>query len=142
MEEKKELPFVTVSKTMSFASAHRLPFYNGKCYNWHGHEWKVKVSIKKRIDLESGMVFDFSELKKVMSKHIIELLDHNVLNNYVENPTAENLLLWIWKQLVFKAKLEGVESISIWESPDSVAILERKDVEFFLRQESNKGEKV
>jgi len=30
-------PFASVSKTMSFASAHKLPHHLGKCESWHGH---------------------------------------------------------------------------------------------------------
>lgn len=121
-------PFITVAKTMRFASAHRLPFYQGKCNNLHGHEWKIQVKVRRRIDPETGMVVDFSKLKKIISQYIIEPLDHSLLNNHLQNPTAENLLIWAWGRLAIDAELKGIESISIWESEDSVATLDSKDM--------------
>ena len=121
-------PFILVGKKMTFAAAHRLPFYEGRCYSWHGHEWNIEVTIKKRVDAKTGMVIDFGKLKQKIEVFIIDKLDHDVVNCYLENPTAENLLVWCWEQLMFGALLKGIKSISIWESQDSIATLTDKDM--------------
>lgn len=120
--------FISVSKKMSFAAAHRLPHHAGKCCNWHGHEWFVEVTVKRNIDEETGMTIDYGDLKKVMEDHIISVLDHGVLNTHLEIPTAENLLVFIWEQLMFKAGLKGLDRVTIWEAPDSKAELKAWDL--------------
>jgi 6-pyruvoyltetrahydropterin/6-carboxytetrahydropterin synthase len=124
----KKLPFVTISKKLSFASAHFLPQYTGLCENFHGHEWGIEVSVKKRIDPATMMVMDFKDLSGAIKKYIIEVFDHNVLNDIIAIPTAENLLVWCWEELMFKASLKGIEEIKIWESPDSAAKITRSDM--------------
>lgn len=116
-----KLPFVTVTKRMSFAAAHHLPGRQGKCNNLHGHEWVIEVSVGRRVDPTAGMALDFSELKEVLRYAVIDTLDHRVLNDYVPNPTAENLLVWAWEQLAFNTRLRGLERITLWESSDSCA---------------------
>lgn len=120
-------PFVSISKLLTFASAHRLPNHDGKCKNWHGHEWKVEVTVRKRINPETGMVVDFSKLKGSMKDSIITPLDHDIINKYLDDPTAENLLLWCWEKLIFDG-LKGIERITLWESPDSMAVLDSKSL--------------
>lgn len=119
----KKSPFITVARKFSFGSAHFLPKYNGLCNRLHGHEWKIVVSINKRIDKQTGMILDFSELKKIVNKHVIEILDHDLINNHLANPTAENLCIWAWEQLMFKGLLKGISCIEIWETPKSCARL-------------------
>lgn len=116
-------PFLQLTRTFSFASAHRLPEYDGLCSNWHGHEWRLDVSVRKRIDRKTGMVIDFHELKKLVTSSVIDAFDHNVLNNFLPNPTAENILIWIWKRLTFEARLKGLHSLELWESPNSSALI-------------------
>lgn len=125
--ESIKRPYITISKTMSFAAAHKLPQYFGNCNNIHGHEWKIEVSIRKRIDPTSMMVMDFKILKTLMKKHIIDILDHNYINDIIVFPTAENLVIWCWEQLMFNG-LKGISKIKIWESSDSVAIVTIEDM--------------
>lgn len=118
-------PFFTIGKTFSFPAAHLLPEHKGLCAGLHGHQWKFQIRIRKRLDPKTGMVMDFSDLKKIVEKHIISIFDHSFLNDHLYNPTAENLLLWIWETLMFDGLLKGIEQIDIWESPDSIASLDK-----------------
>lgn len=124
----RKQPFISIVKEFSFASAHFLPNYDGKCANLHGHEWRVEIEIRKRIDPDSGMVIDFSTLKKIVNEGIVDILDHQLLNDYIENPTAENLLVMIWEVLMFNSLLKGISRIQIWESRDSYAFITTKDM--------------
>ncbi len=88
-----------VCKVFTFDAAHRLPGYEGKCGNLHGHTWTLTVGIEGGIDRETGMVMDFGDIGKIVKNQVLDLLDHNYLNNWVSYPTCENLLCWIGKQL-------------------------------------------
>lgn len=129
-------PFVILGKEFYFAAAHQLPNHKGMCKYLHGHEWKIRIELKKRIDHETGMVMDFSDLKKVVNDYVISILDHSILNETLYNPTAENLLIWIWEHLMFDGLLKGIYRIHIWESRDSIAMI---DVEGMLSVFKNKG---
>ncbi len=119
-------PFVTIGKEFTFAAAHQLPNHQGMCQYLHGHEWKLRIELKKRVDFKTGMVMDFSDLKKIVKEHVISILDHNTLNEIIYNPTAENILIWIWEKLMFEGLLKGIYKIHLWESSDSVAVLDQK----------------
>jgi len=87
-----------INKIFTFDAAHKLPNYNGKCANLHGHTWKLIVSLEGEIK-ENGMIVDFKELKDKVNEKVIDKLDHSYLNDAISNPTCENLLLWIKEQL-------------------------------------------
>ena len=64
--------------------AHALWNYDGPCRNIHGHSYKLFVTVIGNIsdDTESpklGMVIDYSDLKKLVQKHIIDVFDHSVV---------------------------------------------------------------
>ncbi len=124
--ESQKQPFITIGKMFTFAACHRLPDYKGPCGRWHGHEWSLLVEIKKRVDEKTGMVLDFSELKKTVTENVIDILDHNVINDTIKNPTAENILIWIWDRLMFDAHLKGIHKITLWETPTSKATMDKK----------------
>ncbi len=121
-------PFVVIGKDFYFAAAHQLPDHKGLCQYLHGHEWKIRIEIKKRIDFETGMVMDFSDLKSIVNKHVISILDHNTLNEIIYNPTAENILIWVWEKLMFDGLLKGIYKIHLWESRDSISSLDQEGI--------------
>ncbi|XP_071034767.1 6-pyruvoyl tetrahydrobiopterin synthase isoform X2 [Parasteatoda tepidariorum] len=78
----------------------------GKCNNpnGHGHNYKVEVTVKGKVDKVTGMVINIEDLKNIMKMYVIEPLDHKNLDldvPYFENvvSTTENLCVFIWKQL-------------------------------------------
>ncbi len=86
----------------SFAAAHFLRDYHGKCENLHGHNYKVFVHVEgKNLDA-GGMLLDFSVLKKAL-KTVCEELDHKNLNDFEyfdQNPSAERIASYIYEKLV------------------------------------------
>lgn len=82
-----------VIKEMEIAGAHRLDLpYQSKCSNLHGHNWRITVVCEAEDVNESGMVQDFTLIKR----EVTDLLDHRCLNDVVDfNPTAENIARWI-----------------------------------------------
>lgn len=85
---------LTITKTFSFEAAHHLPNYEGKCARVHGHTYKLEVEIEGSLE-KNGMIEDFGIVKHVVEKKVISYLDHQDLNNLIENPTAENTVLWV-----------------------------------------------
>ncbi len=117
---------ITVTKDMDFDAAHFLPNYVGKCHELHGHRWVVQVAVRGPVDEESGMVVDFSWLKKALGS-ILERFDHHLVNNIVKNPTAENLCIFIAKEFIgewIQGPEENLELrwVKVWETPDSMAM--------------------
>jgi len=106
-----------LTKTFHFDAAHFLPDHGGACKNLHGHTWRVDVKLQSLGLSESGedngMVMDFHEIKDFV-KPVIDRLDHSLLNDILENPTAENLAKWIYGQLLLMPHLL---SVTVWESP-------------------------
>ncbi len=63
-----------IAKEFHWEMGHRLPEHFGKCKNIHGHSYKMIVEIEGDV-LESGMVMDYYDLKKIVNP-IVEELDH------------------------------------------------------------------
>tara|TARA_Y100000310_G_C20653788_1_gene800890 strand:- start:600 stop:944 length:345 start_codon:yes stop_codon:yes gene_type:complete len=108
-----------IGKTFSFDAAHKLEWHNGKCKDLHGHTYKFEVLIKGEVN-RAGIVIDFGDLKEIVKDEVLEFLDHKYLNDIIENPTAEEIVVWIWGKL--KEKLEGLYEIKLWETESSFAV--------------------
>ena len=140
-----------LTKRFTFEMAHALPSYEGKCHNIHGHSYKLYVTVegsplRQSGASDDGMVLDFSALKEVVHKHIVEPFDHalvlpktlaasqapdNELGGFAAKliwvdfqPTTENLLLH-FANLLTDAFPAGVRlySIKLFETESSCAEL-------------------
>jgi 6-pyruvoyltetrahydropterin/6-carboxytetrahydropterin synthase len=89
-------------KTFQFEAAHLLPHLpeSHKCRRLHGHSFKVEVAVEGQCDPKLGWVMDYADLAEAF-RPIWEELDHCYLNEIrgLENPTSENIAVWIWGQL-------------------------------------------
>lgn len=124
---------VRVTKRSTFEACHSLPRYDGKCSRLHGHSYKLEVTVSGVIDYEhmrdceksdrsvEAMVLDFSYLKSVIDKYVIDKLDHSNLNDWFDYPTAEIMTVWIYKTLspFFNRATTVIESVKLWETEDS-----------------------
>jgi 6-pyruvoyltetrahydropterin/6-carboxytetrahydropterin synthase len=117
-----------VSIDLSFAAAHNLRNYYGKCEDLHGHNYKVRVVVAgKELDAV-GLLYDFVHLKQVVGD-VIESLDHKYLNELAPfdtvNPSAENIARHIHEQaskhLLPMPNGVGISSITVWETDTSAA---------------------
>lgn len=93
-------------------SAHHLPKYKGKCSVNHGHTWAyyLKVACEKE-KLVKGMIVDFSIFKE---------LDHKNINEYVENPTAENILNFMVEKIKNFNPNAEIIILRLWEDVKSL----------------------
>jgi 6-pyruvoyltetrahydropterin/6-carboxytetrahydropterin synthase len=110
-----------VSVEQTFASAHALRNYKGKCENVHGHNWKVQVVIEgDKLD-ETGLLVDFIDVRSLMAQ-VIEKLDHRHLNEIPPfdeiNPSAENIAEYFYQQMTqgLSNAPVHVQSVKIWET--------------------------
>lgn len=108
------MPIIQLSATFHFSSSHKLTKYQGKCENLHGHNYKLIVTIEGDIQ-DNGIVMDFKEIKEIVNEKIIEKLDHTHLNDTIENPSAENICLWIWGKIKNDLPLK---KIRLYETDD------------------------
>jgi 6-pyruvoyltetrahydropterin/6-carboxytetrahydropterin synthase len=112
-----------VAVEQSFASAHALRNYKGRCENVHGHNWKVRVVIEgEKLDA-TGMLVDFLDVKSFMGE-ILDRIDHQFLNEIppfdVINPSAENIAEYFYQQMTGRLAETPVpvriREVKIWET--------------------------
>ena len=108
---------ITVTKIFEFSAGHHLPNYKGDCRNPHGHNYILEVTVGGEVDEGQGMIIDFKKLKKIVQTKVLSFLDHQVLNDHIENPTAENLVSFIRSRLMIPNC--KIIRIKLWETSDS-----------------------
>ncbi len=106
---------VIVARLFEFQAAHHLPRHPGKCRNLHGHTYRVEVLCEGPIDPESGMVVDFADVKAEVQSRVLDTLDHTLLNDIIDYPTAEHIAAWIWERLA--ASDLPLAEVKLWETP-------------------------
>ena len=118
-----------LSKEFDFDAAHNLVNYHGKCEKLHGHTYRLKIVLEGSPDSE-GMIMDFIELKQIVNEKIISRLDHSYINEIIFQPSAENIALWIWRELEESVKRENCNlyEVHVWETATSCVILRREDL--------------
>jgi 6-pyruvoyltetrahydropterin/6-carboxytetrahydropterin synthase len=108
---------IYLTRVEHFNAAHKL--YNpawdrekneqifGKCANenWHGHNYKLYVTIKGEVDSDTGFLFDAKKLSIIIKENVLDKLDHKNLNvevDFLEDKicSTENLVIEIWQQLL------------------------------------------
>ncbi len=111
-----------VTRKFSFSAAHHLTEYKGACERPHGHTYRFTVTVEGKI-AENGLVLDFVELKKVVEEKVLSKLDHQDLNDFFRNPSAENVAVWMWNELKDIGKNTGIgvklTEIKLWEGDNT-----------------------
>ncbi len=134
-----------ITKIFHFEMAHAINDYSGACKNIHGHSYELHVTITTEKPTDGylpspGFIFNFKELKRIVSSAVIETLDHKLIvsRSFIEKnsgielqenlavweaePSAENLLIYI--RDIMKNKLPGgviLASLKLYETKDSYA---------------------
>lgn len=78
------MSIIRVTREFSFEMAHVLKGYDGPCRNVHGHSYRLFVTVRGEPlndsrSSKNGMVMDFTDLKEIVLKTIIERFDHSVV---------------------------------------------------------------
>jgi len=106
-----------IFKSFTFESAHRLPNVppDHKCARIHGHSFRVEIGVRGPVGETTGWVMDFGDIKSAFSP-LHDALDHRLLNEIdgLENPTSENIAVWIWDRL--ESVLPGLARVTVHET--------------------------
>ena len=130
-----------VTREFTFDSAHFLTDYYGKCERMHGHTYVLQVTLEGAVQ-SNGLVLDFVVLKRIVNKHVLDKIDHQLLNDVIKNPSAERVVVWIWEQLMDLQKLLkeemddpnlGREIKALLKKPDQKGKLGRLEFDKALR---------
>ena len=135
-----EQPLVYLTRVERFSAGHRLhnrcldsqtnsQLY-GKCNRIHGHNYRLKVTVKGSVDPVTGMVMDMTLLKKIISETVMDSLDHKHVDEDVayfkDNKvvsTAENIAVHIWT--VIQDKLPpsvALDQIKLHETDNNIVV--------------------
>lgn len=109
-----------VEVQFEFAAAHQLPNHPGRCARMHGHNYKLVVAVGGVPDARTGFIVDFYDVETAVRDAVISQVDHTCLNDYLENPTAERIALWMWPRL--KERLAGLVELRLYETRDCCVV--------------------
>ena len=68
------MPQLALEMDFHFAAAHRLPRYRGRCFNMHGHNYKLTVVVHGEPDAYSGILLDFGDLETAVKAGVLDPL--------------------------------------------------------------------
>ncbi len=109
----------------TFAAAHALRNYHGKCENLHGHNYRVQVGLEGPQLDQNGLLFDFADLKKRL-RSTSEYLDHQFINELKPfdeiNPSAENIAKFIYDEIQRGLHTASLAYVKVWETDTSCAV--------------------
>ena len=126
-----------VTREIRFCYGHRLLHHDGKCRHLHGHNGRAVIALEAGQLDGLGMVVDFAQIKRVVSRWIDETLDHTMLLHKDDpvlpllqrqgervhvldvNPTAENIAKLIYDYTA--AQGFPVVEVRLWETPNCCA---------------------
>ncbi len=132
------MPHVTVTRVLRFNAAHRVhnPALSaeentrlfGLCNNpnWHGHNYRLEVSVKGPIDATTGYVIDLGALRGIVEREVIEKTDHRNFNIDVEYtrdliPTTENIIVAMWRVIAPAVAPARLVRLRLWETDNNYA---------------------
>ena len=129
---------VTVTRVLRFNAAHRVhnPALSdeenarvfGKCNNpnWHGHNYRLEVSLKGPVDERTGYVMDLARLRDIVEREVIDQTDHRNFNidvPYMQGiiPTTENIVVAMWNVIAPAVAPAQLVRLRLWETDQNYA---------------------
>lgn len=73
-----------ITRRLEFDAGHRIPDHKSLCRNLHGHRYAIEITLRGDIigqagDAANGMVMDFSEVKAIANRELVDRWDHAFL---------------------------------------------------------------
>ncbi len=105
-----------VVERFKFEAAHAV-IIDGQAEEIHGHTFRLEIAVEG--PLRNGYVIDFLHLRAIVDE-IVGKLDHRNLNSIFDNPTTENVALWIAGEIE-KRLPHGVRlhRLRLWEGDEN-----------------------
>lgn len=140
-----------ITTRLEFDAGHRIPNHKSQCKNLHGHRYAMEITLSGDIISqdnvsENGMVMDFSDVKAIAKRAVVDVWDHaflvyqhdaevlNFLNSLANHktvvfptvPTAENMANEAFR--ILKDRYQDtygnhlkLEKVRLYETPNSWA---------------------
>jgi 6-pyruvoyltetrahydropterin/6-carboxytetrahydropterin synthase len=125
---------VLLTRRVEFSAAHsyRIPAWDDKrnkevfglCSNpnGHGHDYKLDVTVKGKLDPKTGIVVNITEIDQVIKSIVLKELDGKFLNRehpyFIKNiPTTENIVEYLWRALEDRFEQCQLHRIRLYENP-------------------------
>ena len=140
-----------ITTRLEFDAGHRIPCHKSQCRNLHGHRYAIEITlsgdiIRQENASDNGMVMDFSDVKAIARRAVVDVWDHAVLvykNDRVvldflkslpdhktvimdSVPTAENMAAEAFR--ILKSEYQDtygnhlkLERVRLYETPNSWA---------------------
>lgn len=140
-----------ITTRLEFDAGHRIPHHKSQCKNLHGHRYAIEITLSGEIihdaeASEDGMVMDFSDVKAIAKRVIVEQWDHaflvykedKVIRDFLSTlpnhktvifptvPTAENMAYEAFKLLQSEYQDSygnqlKLEKVRLYETPNNWA---------------------
>ncbi|MDP1654139.1 MAG: 6-carboxytetrahydropterin synthase QueD [Rhodocyclaceae bacterium] len=147
-----------ITRRLEFDAGHRIPDHQSQCRHLHGHRYAIEITLTGAVieaagQPHNGMVMDFSEVKAIAMRHIVEPWDHaflvwrddTAIAGFLASlpghktvvldrvPTAENLARIAFELLdpVYRDTYENhlhLERVRLYETPNCWADCLRSDL--------------
>lgn len=137
-----------ITRRLEFDSGHRIPNHRSQCRHLHGHRYAIEITISGKIietegASDQGMVMDYSDVKDIAKRELVDLWDHAFLAYKNDRelldflgsipghktvvldkpPTAENLALAAFSILdaAYASRGLNLERVRLFETPNNWA---------------------
>ena len=140
-----------ITTRLEFDAGHRIPSHKSQCRNLHGHRYAIEITlsgdiIRQEGISENGMVMDFSDVKAIARRSVVDVWDHaflvyrgdQVILDFLRTlpehktvimetvPTAENMAAEAFR--ILQAEYQDtygnhlkLERVRLYETPNSWA---------------------
>ena len=73
-----------ITRRLEFDAGHRIPDHQSQCRHLHGHRYALEITLTGEVieaagQPNNGMVMDFSEVKAIAVRHVVDPWDHAFL---------------------------------------------------------------
>jgi 6-pyruvoyltetrahydropterin/6-carboxytetrahydropterin synthase len=85
-----------ITTRLEFDAGHRIPCHKSQCRNLHGHRYAIEITlsgdiIQQENASENGMVMDFSDVKAIARRAVVDVWDHAFLVYQADKPVRDFL---------------------------------------------------
>ena len=150
-------PNMLITRRLEFDSGHRIPNHESQCRHLHGHRYAIEVTLSGEIietegAPDQGMVMDYSYVKHIAQKELVDLWDHaflvykndHAVLDFLKSmpghktvvldviPTAENLALAAFGILDAAYARKGLRlaRVRLYETPNNWADAIKNNIDF------------
>jgi 6-pyruvoyltetrahydropterin/6-carboxytetrahydropterin synthase len=73
-----------ITRRLEFDAGHRIPNHDSQCRHLHGHRYAIEITLSGPVvatagAADEGMVMDFSTVKAIAQRHVVDPWDHAFL---------------------------------------------------------------